>query len=141
LIAVAAAVAIGLLAGLVVVIALDGSDDRAPAVASSGGGGVSTAPDPVETLGAHFELLEQGRFLAASDDLTPELLDSLGGSTFWVAERIADLLIDAQLDASVAEETTARPPYGSTRCAPNRWPAAAPISAAPTPWSAPATAG
>jgi hypothetical protein len=104
LIAVAAAVAIGVLAGLVVVITLDGADDR-PAAAAPSGESPATPLDPVETLGAHFDLLEQGRFLAASDDLTPELLDSLGGRTIWVSERIADLLIDARLDASVAEQT------------------------------------
>ncbi|MGZ8667535.1 MAG: zinc ribbon domain-containing protein [Solirubrobacterales bacterium] len=105
LIAVAAAVAIGLGAGLVAVIALDGADDRAPAPAAPDGERPAAALDPVETLGTHFDLLEQGRFLAASDDLTPELLASLGGRTIWVSGRIADLLIDAQLEASVAEET------------------------------------
>ena len=105
LIAVAAAVAIGLGAGLVAVIALDGADDRTPAAAAPGGDSPATDLDPVETLGTHFDLLEQGRFLAASDDLTAELLDSLGGRTIWVSGRIADLLIDAQLEASVVAET------------------------------------
>ena len=41
----------------------------------------------------------------AAEDLTPQLLDSLGGETIWISERIADLLIDAQLDARVVEET------------------------------------
>jgi hypothetical protein len=104
LIALAVAVAIGLLAGLAAVALLNGRD-KADGTGASQGGGPATTLDPVETLRAHFDLLEQGRFLTASDDLTPELLDSLGGRAFWVSERIADLLLDAQLDASVAEET------------------------------------
>jgi len=103
LIAVAVAVAIGLLAGLAAVALLDGRGEAGGTGASQSGSSATTL-DPVETLQAHFDLLEQGRFLAASDDFTPELLDSLGGRTFWVSERIADLLIDARLDASVVAE-------------------------------------
>jgi hypothetical protein len=98
-------VAIGILVGLAAVVAFDGSDDRGAAGGGSQNGSPATAPDPVETLRTHFELLEQGRFLAAADDLTPGLLDSLGGETIWVTERLADLLIDAQLDAETVEET------------------------------------
>ncbi len=102
-IAVAVAVATGLLAGLVAVALLNG--DEGGGTGASQSGTPSTTLDPVETLQAHFDVLEQGRFLAASDDLTPGLLDSLGGRTFWVSERIADLLLDARLDARVTEET------------------------------------
>ncbi len=104
LIAIAAAVALGLIAGLVVVIAVNGDDGgRAGTVQTTGTS--ATALDPVESLRAHFDLLEQGRYPTAADDLTPELLDSLGGRTIWISERIADLLVDAQLDARVIEET------------------------------------
>ncbi len=96
---------IGLVAGLVAVVALDGTDDGGSTGSGQSGGAPATTLDPVQTLQAHFDLLEQGRFLAAADDLTPGLLDSLGGRTVWVSERIADLLIDAQLDASVVEQT------------------------------------
>ena len=86
LIAVAAAIVLGLLAGLVVVVAVNGDGDgKAGRNAGDRAAASATVLDPVETLEAHFDLLEQGRFLAAADDLTPELLDSLGGKAIWVS--------------------------------------------------------
>ncbi len=85
-------------------VVINGGDDGGR-TGPTAGQAPATALDPVESLRAHFDLLEQGRFLAAADDLTPELLDSLGGKTIWVSERIADLLIDAQLDATLVEVT------------------------------------
>ena len=102
--AIAAAVILGLVAGLVVVIVVH-RDDRGRAPAAQSTGSSATAIDPVESLRAHFDLLEQGRYPTAAEDLTPQLLDSLGGETIWISERIADLLIDAQLDARVVDET------------------------------------
>ena len=95
---------LGLVAGLVVVIVVHG-DDRGRAVTAQTTGSSATAIDPVETLRAHFDLLEQGRYPTAAEDLTPQLLDSLGGETIWISERIADLLIDAQLDARMVAES------------------------------------
>jgi hypothetical protein len=100
LIAVGIAVALGLIAGIVAVIAINGrghgSVSNSPAVA---------AGDPVQAVRHHFDLLTRGRYLSAADDLTPALLDSLGGRTVWLSERIADLLISAQLSGSVSHET------------------------------------
>ncbi len=102
--AIAIAVVLGLVAGLVAVIAINGGGDSQRAQTTSGQTAATTL-DPVESLRQHFDLLEQGRFLAASDGLTPSLLDSLGGKAIWVSERIADLMVDAQLDATVIDES------------------------------------
>jgi hypothetical protein len=102
LIAIAAAAALGLIAGLIAVIAVNGVDGGAEA--AQGTGTTATTLDPVETLQNHFDLLEQGRYPTAAEDLTPALLDSLGGKAIWVSERIADLLIDAQLEARVIDQ-------------------------------------
>ena len=105
LIAIAAAALVGLSAGLIAVIAINGDDAGSRTGTAQSGSAPPTVLDPVETLRTHFELLEQGRFPTAADDLTPELLDGLGGKSVWVSERIADFLIDAQLDASLLEQT------------------------------------
>ena len=102
LVAISVAIVLGLIAGLVGVVAINGRDNSPSAQATTQ---ASTALDPVETLGNHFDLLEQGRFVSAADNLTPALLDSLGGKVVWVSERIADLMIDAQLDATVIEQS------------------------------------
>jgi hypothetical protein len=105
LIAIAIAISLGLLAGLIAVITINGRDSGPQAQATATDRTSATTLDPVESLRAHFDLLQQGRFISASDDLTPALLDSLGGKTIWISERIADLLVDAQLDATVIEES------------------------------------
>ncbi|MFN8160135.1 MAG: zinc ribbon domain-containing protein [Solirubrobacterales bacterium] len=104
LLAVGAAVAVGLIGGLVAALAID------PGGGGPGTASTRTAPalGPGPSLREHFDLLAQGRFLAASDDLTPALLDSLGGRTVWVSERIADLLIDYRLSATVVSQTPDR---------------------------------
>ena len=94
--AIATAVFIGVVAGIAAVILINGDHSKRSTA--------DTGPDPIQALRHHFDLLIGGHYLTASDDLTPSLLDSLGGRTSWVFDQATDPLISANLNATVPSE-------------------------------------
>jgi hypothetical protein len=100
LVAVGIAALIGLAAGVVAVIVIHGDNQK-----TAENGARTDLPDPVQAIRHHFKLLMEGSYLAASNDLTPALLDSEGGRFRWLLGQQFDPLLSAELKATVNRES------------------------------------